>query len=349
MKQLFLLMGLLLSCDYLYSATYSAPFWLPGGDLQTIYAATLNPLPTVEYRRERWELPDGDFVDVDWLDANLIDNDASNHEASPIVVLFHGLEGSSQSAYARWLMSATKAKGWRGVVIHFRGCSGEPNRLPRVYYAGDTAEIDLLLSRVRSNEPSAPIYAVGVSLGGNALLKWLGEKGDQAAGVIDKAIAVSAPIDLAASATALDKGLNRILYTPGFVGSMRPKALALSQRFPGLLDEQKIKAAKTIHDMDNAVTAVLYGAVDAEDYYAKNAAKPWLPTIRLPTLILNALNDPFIPASTLPTSAEVSAAVVLEYPETGGHAGFPGDDHWFATHLLEFFQADNLSASDLSH
>ena len=351
MKQLFLLAGLLLSCDHVYAAAYSAPFWLPGGDLQTIYAATLNPVPKVDYRRERWELPDGDFVDVDWLDVNvinasLVDNDASHHASSPIVVLFHGLEGNSQSAYARLLMSAAKAKGWRGVVIHFRGCSGEPNRLPRVYYAGDTAEIEALLSRVRNHEPSAPIYAVGVSLGGNALLKWLGEKGDKAASVIDKAIAVSAPIDLAASAAALDKGLNRLIYTPMFVDSMRPKALAMAQRFPGLLSEEKIKAARTIHDIDNAVTAVLYGAVDAEEYYAKNASKPWLPFIRLPTLILNAKNDPFIPASTLPTPTEVSASVVLEYPETGGHAGFPGDNHWFATHLLEFLQAENSSASD---
>lgn len=330
-------MSLLLSSDYLYAASYSAPFWLPGGDLQTIFAATLNPVPSVDYRRERWELPDGDFVDADWV---------GNDPASPIVVLFHGLEGNSQSAYARSLMAGVKAKGWRGVVIHFRGCSGEPNRLPRVYYAGDAPEIELLLSRVRSQAPTVPIYAVGVSLGGNALLKWLGEKGDKAAAVIDKAIAVSAPIDLAASADALDKGLNRLIYTPMFVDSMRPKAMQMTQRFPGLLSEEKIIAARTIHDIDNAVTAVLYGATDAEDYYAKNASKPWLPSIRLPTLILNARNDPFIPASSLPTADEVSASVTLEYPETGGHAGFPRDNNWFATHLLEFFQAELLSASD---
>ncbi|WP_082488004.1 YheT family hydrolase [Methylophilus sp. Leaf414] len=341
MKQLFLLVSLLFSCDYLTAAPYSAPFWLPGGDLQTIFAATLNPVPNVDYRRERWELPDGDFVDADW-----VDNAPENHAASPIVVLFHGLEGNSQSAYARALMAAVKAKGWRGVVIHFRGCSGEPNRLPRVYYAGDAPEIDLFLSRVRSHAPSVPIYAVGVSLGGNALLKWLGEKGDKAAIIIDKAIAVSAPIDLAASADSLDKGLNRLIYTPMFVDSMRPKALEMTQRFPGLLSEEKIKAAKTIHDIDNAVTAVLYGATDAEDYYAKNASKPWLASIRLPTLILNAKNDPFIPASSLPTADEVSGLVTLEYPDTGGHAGFPRDNNWFATHLLEFFQAEHLSASD---
>lgn len=339
MKQLLLLISLIFSCDYLYAASYSAPFWLPGGDLQTIYAATLSSTPDINYRRERWELPDGDFVDADWVD------DISNHEKSnsdsPIVVLFHGLEGNSQSTYAKLLMSALKVKGWRGVVIHFRGCSGEPNRLPRVYYAGDTPEIDTLLNHVRKNAPNVAIYAVGVSLGGNALLKWLGEKGDEANNVIDKAIAVSAPMDLAGSATALDQGLNRIIYTPRFVDSMRPKALGVSQRFPGLLDDKKITSARTIHDMDNAVTAVLYGATDADDYYAKNAAKPWLIHISVPTLILNAKNDPFIPVETLPTSDEVSSSVTLEYPETGGHAGFPGDNNWFSTHLLEFFQSGN--------
>ncbi len=333
-----------------FAAPYSAPFWLPGGHLQTIYAATLANMPEVNYRRERWELPDGDFVDVDWAEpTNVEQNSLENLSLGwhidlppdlPIVVLFHGLEGNSQSNYARALMAATVAKGWRGVVIHFRGCSGEPNRLPRVYYAGDTPEIQLLLSRVRGNAPTAPIYAAGVSLGANALLKWLGESGEAAKAIISKAFAVSAPMDLAASATALDKGLNRMLYTPRFVDSMRPKALAMNERFPGLLDAEKIKVAKTIHDIDNAVTAVLYGATDADDYYAKNASKPWLQQIQLPTLILNAKNDPFIPQESLPVATEVSEFVVLEYPETGGHVGFSGRDNWLPNRILEFFQAE---------
>ena len=331
-----------------HSAPYCAPFWLPGGHLQTIYAATIANAPQVTYRRERWELPDGDFVDVDWIEPQRTESERAEPDASaqlaseklPIVVLFHGLEGNSQSNYARALMSATQAKGWRGVVIHFRGCSDEPNRLPRVYYAGDTPEIQLLLSRVRENAPNAPIYAIGVSLGANALLKWLGESGETANQMITKAAAVSAPMDLAASATALDTGLNRLLYTPRFVNSMRPKALAMNERFPGLLDAEKINAAKTIHDIDNAVTAKLYGAVDADDYYAKNASKPWLTKICLPTLILNAKNDSFVPAETLPTPAEVSAFVTLEYPATGGHAGFSGRDNWLPNHLLEFFEAE---------
>ena len=334
---------------------YSAPFWLPGGHLQTIYPALFATVPAVQYRRERWELDDGDFVDVDWIDntsltnkvagENAVDNaQATLAENTPIVVLFHGLEGNSQSQYAKALMSATKGKGWRGVVIHFRGCSGEPNRLPRVYYAGDTPEIERMLSRVRAGAPEAKIYAVGVSLGGNALLKWLGESGEHANSVITKAAAVSAPMDLIESANALDKGFNRLVYTPRFVDSMRPKALAMSQRFPGLLDDEKIKSAKTIHDIDGAVTAVLYGAESADDYYAKNASKPWLDKITLPALIINAKNDPFMPAEFLPTQAEVSPTVTLEYTEEGGHVGFltspfPGHVEWLPKHLLEFFEA----------
>ena len=326
-----------------FAAAYSAPFWLPGGHLQTIYAATWASAPKVDYRRERWELPDGDFVDVDWV--NYLVNSKVANDKIPVVVLFHGLEGNSQSGYARSLMAAVKEKGWHGVVIHFRGCSGEPNRLPRVYYAGDTPEMQLLLSRVQEHLPQAPIYAVGVSLGANALLKWLGESGEEAKYIVSKAVAVSAPMDLAASATALDTGLNRIIYTPRFVDSMQPKALNMIARFPdlqskGLLDPEKIKAAKTIHAIDSAVTAKLYGAKDVEDYYAKNASKPWLTHIRLPTLILNAKNDPFVPEETLPGTAEVSQSVTLEYPETGGHVGFPGRDNWLPKRILEFFKSE---------
>ena len=327
-----------------FAAPYSAPFWLPSGHLQTIYAATLASAPQVDYRRERWELPDGDFIDVDWVNSKVADSTLADDKIH-VVVLFHGLEGNSQSGYARSLMAAAQAKGWQGVVIHFRGCSGVPNRLPRVYYAGDTPEMQLLLSRVQEHMPQAPIYAVGVSLGANALLKWLGESGEEAKHIVSKAVAVSAPMDLAASATALDTGLNRILYTPRFVESMRPKALNMLARFPelqsqGLLDSEKIKAAKTIHDIDSAVTAKLYGAKDVEDYYAKNASKPWLTHIRLPTLILNAKNDPFVPEETLPSTAEVSEFVTLEYPETGGHVGFAGRDDWLSNHILEFFKSE---------
>jgi predicted alpha/beta-fold hydrolase len=338
---------------------YKAPFWLPGGHLQTIIASLFSKGAEVTYRRERWELNDGDFIDVDWADANAdsvqqltLNEQRTSKQAAeasntahtkPIVVIFHGLEGNSQSQYVKSLISASLAKGWQGVVIHFRGCSGEANRLPRTYYAGDSMEINTMLARVRAIYPDNPIYAVGYSLGGNALLKWLGELSTKSMLNISKAVAVSAPIDLQASAVSLDNGLNRILYTPLFVNSMRPKALAMSKRFPGLLDDKRINNAKTIHDIDNAVTSVLYGAKDATDYYQQNASKPYLKNITLPTLIINAKNDPFMPASFLPTSAEVSESVTLGYEQEGGHVGFytagvSNQNGWLPTRIIEFLE-----------
>lgn len=343
---------LLLQANAHAAEPYKAPFWMPGGHLQTIIASLFSRSPDIQYRRERWELDDGDFVDADWTDAG---NPAAHQQVlsagadkpdragsnTPILVIFHGLEGNSQSQYAKSLLGAAISKGWHGVVINFRGCSGEPNRLPRVYYAGDTKEIDSMLTRVRAIYPDNPIYAVGYSLGGNALLKWLGEASTKTMVHISKAVAVSAPIDLNASANSLDTGLNRILYTPLFVDSMRPKALALSRRFPGILDDNRINSARTIHDIDNAVTAVLYGAADAADYYSKNASKPYLQGISLPTLIINAKNDPFMPAEFLPAGSDVSKFVTLDYQEEGGHVGFfsPGAKNgWLPDRIIEFLE-----------
>lgn len=363
------LMPILFSQTNAYAAEpYKAPFWLPGGHLQTIIASLLSKGSEIKYRRERWELNDGDFIDVDWaekLSGNSLTHNLAEHrrddlvtssdpltsgpteQQKPVVVIFHGLEGNSQSQYAKSLMGAALAKGWHGAVIHFRGCSGEPNRLPRVYYAGDSVEIETMLSRVRSIYPDNPIYAVGYSLGGNALLKWLGEFGNSSTLNISKAVVVSAPIDLKASAVSLDNGLNRILYTPAFVDSMRPKALALSKRFPGLLDDQRINHAKTIHDIDNAVTSVLYGAKDATDYYRKNASKPFLKNITLPTLIINAKNDPFMPPQFLPTADEVSESVTLDYQEEGGHVGFyspfvNSENSWLPSRIMEFLEDHSI-------
>lgn len=311
---------------------YTPPFWLAGGHLQTIIPSLLHQGPDIRYHRERWELADGDFVDVDWTAApvtNTAELNASDiafsrgaDSSQPVLVIFHGLEGDSQSQYVKSLLGNALTKGWLGVVIHFRGCSGTPNRLPRTYYAGDSVEIDMMLARVSSRYPQNPIFAVGYSLGGNALLKWLGEFGHSQQLPITKAVAVSAPMDLKASALSIDSGLNRIFYSRMFVNSMRPKALALAKRFPGLLNECSIINANGIQDMDNAVTAVLYGAKSALDYYQKNAAKPYLKTINLPTLIINAKNDPFMPAIFLPTADEVSVWVTLDYQQQGGHVGF---------------------------
>jgi len=319
--------------------TYSAPFWLPGGHLQTLYAVSL-ARPAVAYRRERWELPDGDFIDLDWLDGGANTPDDAPSDA-PLVVLFHGLEGDSHSVYARYLMAALQQRGWRGVVPHFRGCSGEPNRLPRAYHSGDSAEVGYILHRLRAG--ATRIYAAGVSLGGNALLKWLGEQGSAAGEVVRAGAAVSAPLDLPAAGAALDRGLSRI-YSAHFLRRLKPKALAKLDRFPGLYDRQAVAAASRIEQFDSLVTAPLHGYHDAADYWRQSASKPWLQHIQVPTLIINARNDPFMPAEVLPDSTQVSAQVTLDYPQQGGHVGFvtgpfPGGYDWLPKRLLDFFSS----------
>ncbi len=342
--------------------SYAAPPWLPGGHAQTIYAALFAPRPHVIYRRERWDTPDGDFVDLDWVvnpepqqsRINLSRPDEHGSQApgngnsarsgldkAPLVALFHGLEGNSRSHYAVTLMAALQKTGWRGVVIHFRGCSGEINRLPRAYHSGDSAEIDWILHRLRQRHPAAPLHAVGVSLGGNALLKWLGERRENAAGIICTAVAVSAPVDLMAAGDALDQGFN-LLYARHFLSTMKRKSLAKLAHFPGLFDGDKMRTARTLRAFDDVVTAPLHDFKNTDDYWLRASSKPLLRHISVPTLLVNARNDPFLPGKFLPLPTEVSAAVTLDFPAAGGHAGFvsgafPGHLDWLPHRILGFF------------
>lgn len=318
--------------------SYHAPKWLPGGHAQTIYPLLIKPRPHL-YRRERWETPDGDFIDLDWNQAGAVE------EAAPLLVLFHGLEGDSNSHYALSLMQHLSAAGWRGVVVHFRGCSGEPNRLPRAYHSGDSEEIDWILRRLKTGHPQRPLYAAGVSLGGNVLLKWLGERGTDAERLLNGAAAVSAPLDLAACGHHLGRGFNRV-YSRHFLNTLKPTAAAMLERFPGLFDARRLQAAASVYDFDDLVTGPLHGYAGADDYWTRAASKPWLPAITLPTLVLNAQNDPFMPAVALPRAEAVSAAVRLELPREGGHVGFvtgslPGKLDWLPQRLLHFFANGN--------
>ncbi|OBV40434.1 YheT family hydrolase [Janthinobacterium psychrotolerans] len=304
---------------------YRAPFWLPGGHLQTIAPAVWFAKPPVAFRRERWQAPDGDFVDVDLIDGQ---------PGQPFVVLFHGLEGSSDSHYARALMAQVAQRGWSGAVPHFRGCSGEANLGPRFYHSGDAEEVDWVLRRLRQRA-SGRFYAAGVSLGGNALLCWLGQS-RHGAEFVDAAAAVSAPLDLAQGGKALSAGANR-LYTRMFLQTLKPKCLAKLEQFPGLFEREAMLAARDLHAFDNAVTAPLHGYRDADDYWHRASAKHVLHDITVPTLVLNALNDPFLPGRHLPRSA--APAVVLEYPRHGGHVGFAGNNlDWLPQRLLQFFE-----------
>jgi predicted alpha/beta-fold hydrolase len=310
---------------------YRAPAWLPGGHLETLYAA-LRPPPRAALARERWETPDGDFIDVDF---------AGPPEAARTVVLFHGLEGSSASHYARAIAAQTAARGWRCALPHFRGCSGEPNRLPRAYHSGDSDEIDWILRRLRAGSSEGRLYAVGVSLGGNALLKWLGERGAAAGAVVRRAVAVSAPLDLVAAGFTLDGGFNREVYTRVFLATMKRKALAKLRRFPGLYEAQRVARVRTLYEFDDLVTAPLHGFRGVRDYWTRASSAPWLEQVRVPTLVLNARNDPFLPAEALlAATRRVSPDVVLEFPSTGGHAGFPARGAWLPQRIDAFFSAE---------
>lgn len=313
-------------------APYRPPWWLPGGNAQTIYAALALRGARVRYQRERWNTPDGDFVLADWIDGPV---------DAPLVVLFHGLEGGSESHYARALMSAIRRRGWRGVVPHFRGCGGEPNTLPRAYHSGDSREIDWMIRRVAPAAGAAPVFAVGVSLGGNALLKWLGEEGEAALRVVRAAAAVSAPVDLTAAGNALGQGFN-LVYARHFLGTLKRKTAAKLVRFPGCVDGAAAARARTLRQFDDAVTAPLHGFRDASDYWARSSAKPLMARVRVPTLVLNARDDPFMPGVHLPSPQDVSPAIVLDFPAAGGHVGFvtgpfPGRIGWLPGRVLGFF------------
>ncbi len=313
---------------------YRAPLWLPGGNLQTLYPALLARRPAVHYRRQRWDTPDGDFIDLDWT-ATPAAGDA------PLLVLFHGLEGSSNSHYARALMHAAVARGWRGVVVHFRGCSGELNRLPRAYHSGDSTEIDWILRRLRNQHAGGPLLAAGVSLGGNALLKWLGEQQADACAVVHRAAAVSAPVDLHAAGSALEQGFNMV-YTNNFLATMKRKSLAKLRIHPKLFDEDRLRATRTLREFDDLVTSRLHGYRDVDDYYTRASSKPHLAHIAVPTLLLNARNDPFLPVAALPELPSLPAAVTAAFPDEGGHVGFPdatGTLAWLPQTVLEFLGA----------
>ncbi len=294
---------------------YHAPWWLPGGHAQTIWPALQSRpgrLAVPLYRRERWTSPDEDFVDVDWLDGDA---------TSPLLVLFHGLEGSSGSHYALAFWQWAQARGCGLAVPHFRGCSGEINRAPRAYHSGDFEEIGWILARLRARH-GGPMYAVGVSLGGNALLRWAQEAGNTAASVVRALASVSAPVDLAASGRAIGRGLSRQVYTRMFLHTMKPKALQKLAQFPGLFDAKALHAAQDLYDFDNVFTAPLHGFKNTRDYWQRASAKPQLADIRLPALLVNALNDPFVPADSLPRQRDVGASVSLWQPAQGGHVGF---------------------------
>jgi len=321
-------------------ASYQPPWWYRGRHLQTIWGPLFRRLRRPPLRRERWPTPDGDFLDLDWLEGD-----------SPLVVILHGLEGSSGSHYARGLLLEAAAVGWRAVVFHFRSCSGELNRGPRLYHAGETSDLDWVIGKLIEREPTTPLGLVGVSLGGNVALKWLGERGEGAPAQVRAAATISTPFDLTACALSLDRGLNRPLYTARFLRSMRAKVRAKRRLYDGLVNVPAALRARTFAVYDRLATAPINGFADERDYWARASSGPYLARIRRPCLLINAANDPFVPAVTLPT-AVVAGSPWLEaafLPE-GGHVGFLegpwGRRSWAERRALAFLRRRLLSPAE---
>jgi predicted alpha/beta-fold hydrolase len=291
------------------ASTFSPPRWLAGAHTQTILGALLRQPTPLRWERERWELDDGDFLDLDW----------QRRGHARLAILCHGLEGSSEQGYIRGLAAALARAGWDALAWNLRGCSGTANRLPRFYHSGETGDLRALV--VRAAETHDRIALVGFSLGGNIVLKYLGEAPPPPRVV--RAAAVSVPIDLASCARRLDREWTNRLYLRRFLAPMRAKIAAKVQRFPEAFEVRGLDRVATFEEFDGRFTGPLHGFRDAEDYWSRSSARQFLPAITVPTLLLNARNDPFLTPHCFPeVEAAASAHVFLEAPASGGHVGF---------------------------
>jgi predicted alpha/beta-fold hydrolase len=310
---------------------YAPARWLADPNLMTIFGPLLRPGPRVPLRRERWELSDGDFVDVDRL---------SGPRDAPLLLALHGLEGSSSSHYLRGLLGQARARGWRALALNFRGCSGDMNRLVRSYHSGETGDLAEMVRRARAEADR--IVLAGCSLGGNVLVKWLGEQGASVPGQIKAAVALSVPFDLALSARTLDgPGFWRWVYRTRFLRTLKRKSLQKLKRFPGAAEADRIRRARTLFEFDDALTARVHGFAGAEDYYARSSSGPFLERIRVPLLLLSAADDPFIPSDCIPKVT--NPAVTLEVSPQGGHLGFVEGPPWAPRFYAERRAAEFLA------
>jgi len=269
--------------------------------------------------RERLVTPDGDFVDLDWL---------PGRPGAPVLLVLHGLEGTGRSHYVAGLFERARARGWRAAVLWFRSCSGELNRLARFYHSGDTGDLDWVLRSLVEREPGVRVGAVGISIGGNVLLKWLGEQGDGVPKELRAAVAISVPFDLAQCARVMDQGFQKAVYTASFMRSFHDKTRAKALVYPGFVDLEVALKARTFAAYDRAVTAPLHGFADEVDYWTRASSGPYLGRIRRPTLLINAVDDPFIPERSLPDTATLPECVQAEFVRHGGHVGFVEGAPW---------------------
>ncbi|MCC7411233.1 MAG: hydrolase [Gammaproteobacteria bacterium] len=311
------------------ASTFEPAWWLPGPHAQTLWPVLARRKVRTRLRRERLELPDGDFVDLDW----------AGPDDATVVALFHGLEGNAASAYAAGLLEALARRGRRAVLMHFRGCSGEPNRNPRSYHSGDTGDIAFLIATLARRSAGRPVAAVGYSLGGNALLKYLGERGADAG--IAAAVAVSVPFDLLDAATRLERGFSR-LYQRRLLAGLKGKVRTRAGVLAGRIDLLRAATASTFREFDDVVTAPLHGFAGADDYYRRSSSRHYLHGISVPTLLLHARDDPFMTPAAIPPASALAPPVELELSAHGGHVGFvtgriPGYAHYWLESRIPAF------------
>lgn len=319
--------------------TYRPAWWVPGAHAQTLWGKFARRSPALATRMERWPTPDDDFIDVLRLEAS---------PGRPRLFLLHGLEGTVRSHYVGGLFHMARVRGWAADMLLFRTCGDEPNRAPRFYHSGDTADLELAVGRVLEEAPRAPIVLCGVSLGGNVLLKWLGERGDTLPQRIRAAAAVSAPFDLERGSRFISHGFSRV-YERHFLVTLRRKASAKLERFPSLFDPAAMRGARTLYEFDDVVTAPVHGFRDAHDYYFRSSSLRYLDNIRIPTLLLSARDDPFLPKAVLDQVGEIARrnhALTAEFHEHGGHVGFvcgtPWRPRYYAEQRLGSFLDDAL-------
>lgn len=306
-------------------------WWLPGPHLPTLWGKFFRQPRDLPLRRERWDTPDDDFLDLVRLDAPASSPDA------PRLVLLHGLEGGMRSHYVRGLFDQAARRGWAMDLLIFRSCGDEPNRQARLYHSGETSDAAFVLDRLHREAPARPILATGVSLGGNVLLKLLGERGPDLPAPVAAAATVSVPYDLGRGSRYISRGFARF-YERHFLRSLRGKALAKHERYPGIFDPARLTAAETLWAFDDAVTAPVHGFADADDYYTRSSSLHYLSGIRVPTLLVSAVDDPFLPPAVLDEVREVArenAALTLDFVPRGGHVGFVGGAPWRPTYYAE--------------
>lgn len=304
--------------------TFKPAWWLTNPHCQTLWPILFRRrIKEISPKRERLELKDGDFIDLAWVGS----------DTGPIVLILHGLEGSIQSLYVQGILRAIEQQGWRGVCMHFRSCSGERNRLPRAYHSGETLDVAEVVNQLKQREPQTPLAAIGFSLGGNVLLKWLGETGQH--NPLVAAIAVSVPFELTKAASRINQGFSR-LYQWHLLDSLCKKIKWKFQHQPAPFDIPSLNTLRTLRDFDNEITAPLHGFLDAEDYYTRSSSRQYLQHIRIPTLLLQAKDDPLVGNEALPAYNEISTSVTFELSEKGGHVGFvSGHLPWKSFYWLE--------------